>query len=156
MHMRDIRFGAALAALALLIFSPVVWARQSPAAATEAAVRALEAKRTAAMVKADVASLATLLGDDLSYVHSSGVTDTKASFIGLLKSGDLKYRSIAESDVKVRVYGDLALLTGRALMVSKRATQDEASHDLYFTSVWAKTGGAWHFVAWQSTTAAAK
>jgi ketosteroid isomerase-like protein len=54
-------------------------------------------------------------------------------------------------DMKVRIYGDLALLTGRAVMTSKRVNADEATNHLLFTSAWARTNGTWKFVAWQST-----
>jgi hypothetical protein len=118
---------------------------------TDAAIRALELKRTTAMTQADVATLQTLLGDDLTYAHSSGVTDTKASMLAILKSGDLKYRFIEERDVRVRLYGDVAVLTGEATMIAKRVNAAETTHHLYFTGVWARTAGAWHFVAWHST-----
>src|SRR5262249_23275095 len=127
------RTSAAIVVAVLALASAPSLPAPSPSR-TESAVPAPEAERPAAVVKTHVATLTDLLGDDLSYIHSSGVTDTKSSFIGLLKSGDLKYRSISESDVKARVYGDLVLLTGKAVMVSKRVNQDEATHNLYFTS----------------------
>jgi hypothetical protein len=68
-----------------------------------------------------------------------------------LKSGDLKYRSITTSDVKVRLYGNVAILTGRAVMISKRVNADEATNKLLFTAVWTRSNDAWHFAAWQST-----
>ena len=39
----------------------------------------LETKRIAAMVAKDIPALDALLADDLSYTHSGGTTDTKAS-----------------------------------------------------------------------------
>jgi hypothetical protein len=138
----------ALFGLAILLATSAALAQGS---STEATVRALEARRTDAMVKADIATLGTLLSDDLTYFHSSGLVDTKASFIGLLKSGDLKYRSIAMSDMTVRIYGETAILTGRAVMVSKRVNAAEATNHLNFTSVWVRANGTWKYVAWQST-----
>src|SRR6185295_12856007 len=44
----------------------------------------LEAKRIGAMVHKDLATLDALLADDLTYTHSGGTTDTKASFITLI------------------------------------------------------------------------
>ena len=45
----------------------------------------LETKRIAAMVKKDMATLDALLAEDLSYTHSGGSIDTKASFLTLIK-----------------------------------------------------------------------
>jgi ketosteroid isomerase-like protein len=139
---------ALFAFIALLLVVPAASGQTN---STEAAVRALETRRTDAMVKNDTATLQTLLADDLTYFHSSGLVDTKNSFIALLKSGDLKYRSITTSDVKVRVFGDAAIVTGQAVMISKRVNADEATNKLLFTAIWAQSGGTWRFVAWQST-----
>ena len=56
-------------------------------AGVEHAVLDLETKRIAAMVSRDLAALAPMLADDLSYSHSSGRTDSKASFLELVRSG---------------------------------------------------------------------
>ena len=140
---------ALFAVAALLLMVPAVHAQTIPA--DVAAARKLEGTRTAAMVNADVATLDRLLADDLTYFHSSGLVDTKASMIALLKSGDLKYRSFTQSDVKARTYGNVVILTGKAVTVTTRVNQNESTHRINFTSVWAKLGAEWKFVAWQST-----
>ena len=48
-------------------------------------ILALETKRIAAMTRQDLDTLDGLLADDLTYTHSRGVTDTKASFLELIK-----------------------------------------------------------------------
>jgi hypothetical protein len=45
----------------------------------------LERQRVAAMVKKDIPALGALLADDLTYTHSGGTTDTRASFLTLIK-----------------------------------------------------------------------
>jgi len=50
--------------------------------------------------------------DDLVYVHSTAVADSKASYIERQRSG-LHYRAMRPSDVEVRVFGCLAIITGR-------------------------------------------
>jgi len=55
-----------------------------------------------------------MLHDELLYTHSSGLTDTKATWLAALRSGKTKYKSAACSDRKVRLAGDAALVTGRA------------------------------------------
>ena len=55
----------------------------------------LEDKRFAAMIARDFATLERMVHDELLYTHSSGVTDTKASWIESMKSGKVKYKSVS-------------------------------------------------------------
>lgn len=113
-------------------------------------VRALENRRFEAMTKGDTAALERILADDLVYTHSSGTVDTKSQYIASIKSGDLKYISIQRDDVNVRVFGNAAVITGRALFKVKSRGQDMTVH-ARFTDVWIKRRGTWQMVAWQST-----
>jgi ketosteroid isomerase-like protein len=112
------------------------------------ALRAEDA-RYAAQTKNDFDALEHLYGDDLVYVHSSAVTDSKASYIKRQRSG-LHYRVMKPSDVKVRVFGCLAIITGRGDYEVTQNGQDSSPH-LLFTAVWAKRGPNVQFVSWQST-----
>jgi ketosteroid isomerase-like protein len=131
----------------------VLGAALSAAAADkpEILVTQLDAQRFQAMQKADTATLERLLAPELSYTHSSGKVDTKASFVDAVKSGGLRYASIeAPQDVKVQSYGDAAVVTGQSRMTVVNAGQEMKVH-LRFTDVWVKRGGGWQMVAWQST-----
>jgi ketosteroid isomerase-like protein len=116
----------------------------------EADVLALEAKRVQAMLSADLATLESILAEDLSYSHSSGKVETKAEFIESVRSGRLKYRSFERSDVKVRIYGDAAVVTGRA-DVKVQSSGEELALPIRYLDVYVKTRGTWRMVAWQST-----
>ena len=72
---------------------------------------ALENRRIEAMIKQDTQALSEILADDLSYTHSTARVETKAEFISSLTSGRTKYQSIQRDDVKVRQYGDTAVVT---------------------------------------------
>ena len=79
--------------------------------ADEKAVMAtLEAMAQATIAK-DVAMLARIYSDDLTYSHSSAQTDTKAqvlkSFEGPNRAEFMKF-----SDTTIRIYGDVALVKG--------------------------------------------
>ena len=120
-------------------------------AAVEAAVRRLEAQRAEALVKGDVAALGRILGDDLTYLHGSGVLDTKESLLASIASGRMKYVAFEESDLKVRVYGGAAVLTGKLAVKAKRGDEN-LDLKLGLTGVYAKgASGAWRLVAWQTT-----
>src|SRR5246500_1361192 len=77
-------------------------------------ILALEDKRYAAMCSGDFAALEAMLHDELLYTHSSGLTDTKATWLASLRSGKTRDKSAACSDRNVRLVGDTALVPGRA------------------------------------------
>ncbi|MGD9952223.1 MAG: nuclear transport factor 2 family protein [Burkholderiales bacterium] len=79
-------------------------------------ILALEERRYAAMLAADMGALEPLVHEDLVYTHSSGVVDGKASWLESMRSGRTRYRSVQRADEKVRVHGDAALVTGRATL----------------------------------------
>jgi len=116
----------------------------------EQEILALEGKRCAAMAANDIATLEQLFHDDLIYTHSSAVVDTRASYLEALKSGHTRYHSVQRSDEKVRLCGDSALVTGRAII--DVTVKGEKKHlDTRFLDVWTKTPKGWKFIAWQST-----
>ena len=118
-----------------------------------ATVIALDKKRMDAMGAKDVATLASLIADDLIYCHSSARLDTKQSLIGNMESGSTVYKSVVPSDVKAQDLGDAVVLTGVAA-ISVVANGNPRSFSVRFTDVWTKRGGGWQMVAWQSTTLA--
>jgi ketosteroid isomerase-like protein len=120
----------------------------------EKEILALEDKRFGAMIARDFKALEAMLHGDLLYTHSSGVTDTKASWLASMQSGKTKYRNVNCMDRKVRVIGDVALITGRAAIEAEIGGAPRGLK-LLFLNAWAKTPEGWKFVAWQSTPLAA-
>jgi ketosteroid isomerase-like protein len=110
----------------------------------------LDKKRMTAMAQKDVAALNTLLADDLVYTHSSARLDTKQSLIGAMESGSTVYTSVEPSDVKAQDLGDTVVLTG-SCRISVTSGGRPNSFGVRFTDVYAKKGGRWQMVAWQST-----
>src|SRR5260370_33500782 len=80
----------------------------------EKEILALEDKRFGAMIARDFKALDAMLHGDLVYTHSSGVTDTKATWLQSMQSGKTKYKGVNCTDRKVRVIGEVAPITGRA------------------------------------------
>jgi len=112
-------------------------------------ILALEERRYAAMLAADMGALEPLVHEDLIYTHSSGVVDGKASWLESMRSGRTRYKSVKRSDEKVRVHGDAALVTGRATLEVEIGGQPKTLQ-LRYLNVWLKSGGGWKFAAWQS------
>ena len=110
----------------------------------------LERERLTAMIDADSEALDAILSDELTYVHTTTREDSKKSLIQSLVRGTLSYESMDTNDVKVRIYGDAAVVTGSAeIKVSTGGRLLEFS--ILFTDVYAKREGRWQMVAWQST-----
>ena len=110
----------------------------------------LDRKRMTAMAEKDIATLNELIADDLVYTHSSARLDTKQSLIGNMESGSTVYTSVVPSDVKAQDLGDTVILTG-SCKISVNAGGRPNSFGVRFTDVYARRGGKWQMVAWQST-----
>ena len=67
--------------------------------------------------KAD--ELAKILDDSYQHIHGTGLMENKEEFVGALRSGARKYEPIQLEDVKTRLFGECAVVTGKfALKVS--------------------------------------
>ncbi len=144
-----------LAFLAAIAVSGTLFAGQAApasgsAAKDEAAVRKAESDRFAAMLKADVGTLDKLLAPDLTYTHGDSRVIDKAQFLSDFKTGAFKYVTIEPNDIKVRIFGDTAVVTGGAGMhvVSNGA---DANIKIRYTDVHVKRNGTWQMVAWEAT-----
>lgn len=109
-----------------------------------------EDARYEAQIGNDFEALDRLLAKDLVYIHSSTVQDTKASFIESLRSGKVTYHSMERSDTKVRVFGDVAIITGKAVFEVTSRSRD-MTLNLLFHAVWAQRDSGLQFVSWQAT-----
>ncbi len=126
------------------------WAEECSGAITaEEALRAEDARYTAQTTNY-FAAMERMFGPDLVYFHSSAAVDNKSSYIESMRSGTVKYRTMRRSDVKVRTYGCLAIITG---IVDLEATSrgENLSLQLRFHSVWANRSQGVQFISWQAT-----
>ncbi len=113
----------------------------------ELEIRQVEDKRREALLRSDTTALDQIFADDYIVTNQFGQVQTKAQMMSALKSGALKFESVVEDEVSVRVYGDAALVTGRA--TSKHEGRDTTQ--VRFTRVYVKRQGRWQAVAYQVT-----
>jgi len=116
---------------------------------------ASEDARYAAQTGDDFGALQKLLGDDLVYIHSSAVVDSKTSYIESMKSGAVKYRVMRRSDVTVRTYGCIAIISGLGNFDVTVKGQDVAV-EIRFHSIWARRDHGLQFISWEATRTPAK
>jgi hypothetical protein len=137
-----------LALLALLY--PRTRVHASDSAKTANDIVALDNERAEAQVHGDFATLDRVLGDDLTFIHASGLVQSKAEFIADLKSGKRTYTSIKNSDVNVRLLKGAAVITARSeIHVVHEGKGNDLS--LRVTEVYAPRKAHWQLIAYQST-----
>jgi len=120
------------------------------AANVEQEIRQIEEQLRMAAIKNDAAGLERILADDYTNINASGLVRTKAEVIADVKSGAAKTTSLELSDIKVRVYGDSAILTCNGTAKSQLRGQD-TSGQFRRIRVFAKKQGRWQAVALQQT-----
>lgn len=98
-------------------------------------------------MKNDIEANDRVLADNWVNINADGSVTTKAKLMELLKDGSLKIMSIENDEVMVRLFGDTAVVTGRA--TTKRAGQDSevVTRQVRFTRVYAKRLGRWQVVS---------
>lgn len=115
-------------------------------------ILSLESQRIEAMVKRDLDTLDRLLAYDLSYTHSGGRTDDKASFLALIEDTASSYVGVDYSEIEVIPCGDAAVtVRGRAQIRLERQTGERPSYPVRFSVVYAFRDGAWSLVLWHAT-----
>lgn len=139
-----------IAALVLSCVSTAIAQPQSAptqnAASAEQAVQQQDQERIHAQITADATALRRIYADDFLGIGPTGVMRNKTEVIADFTSHALTYQSITTSEVRVRVYGNAAVETGRSTMVGQDRGK-AVPRDNRFTRVWVMTGGQWQLVA---------
>jgi ketosteroid isomerase-like protein len=102
-----------------------------------------------AMISADSSTLSTLTMSELSYGHSGGRVEDKASFISALTSGKSDFVSIDLSDQTVQVVGKTAIVR-HALIAKTNDSGQPGSVKLAVLTVWQKDKKQWKLLARQA------
>ena len=121
-------------------------ARRDQRRSVEQVIRQLDHERIQAQIHADRVALDHIYADDFIGIGPSGTVRTKPQVLADFTSHDLKFQSITIDDVRIRVYGNTVVETGRSTMVG----QDKGRvvpRDNRFTRVWVRRQGRWRIVA---------
>jgi ketosteroid isomerase-like protein len=103
-----------------------------------------------AVVKADVALLERVLHDDYVHHRPRGTVENRAQYLENRKARRVDFESLVPDEIKVRVYGDTAIVTGRSTAKGKDqyGKMDEQRR---WTRVLVRRDGRWQFVHFQAT-----
>lgn len=98
-----------------------------------------------AMVENDVDAIGRYMAEDWIIVGSDGSVGDKPSFLQLVRSGALTHDEMTSEDLRVRVYGDTAVVTARG--VSGGHYRGQAFRELErSSSVFVRERGQWRCV----------
>ena len=106
----------------------------------------LEKNWNTAYKEGDVARMNTLLADDFIITLEDGRTFSKSGYIALNGNSTVHVEVSEMSDLKVRMSGNTAVVTGAYHEKGIAQGKPYEYHDR-FTDVWTKTGGQWQILA---------
>jgi ketosteroid isomerase-like protein len=103
-----------------------------------------------AVTNNDVDAVDGFLADDWIIVDPDGGIIDKARFLGAIKSGVLSHEKMESADLRVRVYGNTAVVTGLTTTKGKFMGQDFTSCERA-TDIFVKQNDRWQCVFTQLT-----
>ena len=107
----------------------------------------LEQERCRAISNRDWATLEGLIVDDYTHTHATGRIEDKATYLEGVKS---RPRKTTRGALKVRVYGDSAIITG-PMTNHLESSSGTTLMETVATETWVRHGGGWKLAAFQVT-----
>ena len=121
-------------------------------AADEEQLKKIEEDWATAYVKRDKAFLQRITSDDFAFIGPDGNMVKKDEYVKSM-DGDTVFTAFKVDELKVRVYGDAAVVLGIASITAKAQGEDESGR-YSFTDVFVKQKGEWKAVSGQVTAVA--
>ena len=103
-----------------------------------------------AIVRKDRSAIESNMADDFRQIDGDADIETKASFVAGLVSPKLTINPYSVEDFEVRLYGDVALLSGRTQMSGSYDGKPFASHYRYI-DIYVRANGVWKIASVQIT-----
>jgi ketosteroid isomerase-like protein len=125
-------------------------AKDKKTASVEEELMKLERDGIEAMKRNDITFMEKLEAPDFLFIDPTGMVHTRDEDLAIARSGDLKIESMNIDEMKVRVYGDTAVVTGQSTVKGAFKTQD-ISGKYRWTDVFVKRNGKWQLVNAQLT-----
>src|SRR4029077_2951223 len=98
-----------------------------------------------AIVRNDLDGIGRLVADDWIIIEPHGGIVDRAGFFEVIKSGALTHEMMESEDLRVRVYGDSAVVTGITRTKGKFMGQEFSTQERA-TDVFVKRDGRWQCV----------
>lgn len=140
-----------LAIAICLVMATPAWAMPGHhSRAIHKTIEALELEWRNAEVQNNVGVMDHLLADDYLGISANGTVETKAQALAQRRAGTVRIQSLDLSDIKVRVYGDTAVVTSTAQLVGVNG-QSNISGNYRYTRVYNKRFGQWKIVSFEAS-----
>src|SRR5688572_13540188 len=108
-----------------------------------------------AMMQPDSAMLASLVSNDIEYVHSSGTVRDKKGFIDEFMQRQTNVTNVAFSNQTIKLSGDVAIVRHRMVADAHNPGYPPLI-DIIVMMVWKKENGDWKLLARQAAKLPAK
>lgn len=102
----------------------------------------------AAIVRKDKAAIEANMAEDFRQIDGDGDIETKTSFVNGVVSDKLEIDPYKVEDFEIRLYGNVALLSGRTKMTGRYEGMPFKSHYRYI-DIYAQRDGKWQIVSVQ-------
>jgi ketosteroid isomerase-like protein len=113
-------------------------------------IEALEMQWRDAVVHNNVRQMDHLLADDYLGISANGTVETKAEELAQSKAGTLRIQSLDLSDIKVRVFGNTAVVTSRAQLTGMNG-QSDITGNYRYTRVYNRRFGQWKIISFEAS-----
>ena len=125
--------------------------RSPQTAGVEAQLKKLEREWFDAVVKGDAETLKRILADDFAALNDDGAFINKTRMAEFLQAGSVKLDEIRTDEFNLRLYGNTAVVTGRATYIRNQKPLGQSSH----IETWVRRADAagkprWQAVSWVS------
>ena len=113
-------------------------------------IKKMENERIQAGVRKDVEAITPFTADEYMQIDFDGRVMDKAATFQRIRSSQIRLQSNAIDDLTVRLYGDVAVVTGRA---TPKGVADgrEFVDPIRYSRVYVKRDGRWQVVLFQQT-----
>jgi ketosteroid isomerase-like protein len=124
--------------------------RGSDEGATQQRILALDQELNKAAVQGDLKFFAAVMPDNYVGVAPNGMILQKSMIAAHYQAGTLRYESVTDSDVQIRLHGDCAVLTAVAT-VKGRDGDTDLSGVYRIMRVFLRHDADWQIIAFQAT-----
>jgi hypothetical protein len=97
------------------------------------------------IINGDKKQAEKLFADDYITINADGVMEGKENTLKTI--GKFKGAETKLSDKKIRVFGSIAIINGKAKFYLKQVPVAE----IFYTEIWDYRAGQWQFIGWQGT-----
>jgi len=109
-----------------------------------------------AIARRDASVHERLFAADYTYTPGNGNIMGREEHMSFTKSAAVEVKSLRSEDLRVRIYGDTAVVTGMWVSVDRRAGREFAERRNRYLLVYVRRAGRWQIVAEQRTGVAAQ